>query len=60
MRPRAPFERGASAVEYALLIAGIALVIVVVIVVLGGKLSTIFDDTCDKIADGTQTASCNP
>ena len=42
-------ERGASAVEYGLLIAGIAAVIVVVVILLGGKIQEAFQDTCDAI-----------
>lgn len=43
-------ERGASAVEYGLLIAGIAALIVAVVFIFGGKLSALFDKTCDSIA----------
>ncbi|GAA2116809.1 hypothetical protein GCM10009843_07320 [Nocardioides bigeumensis] len=42
-------ERGASAVEYGLLIAGIAALIVAVVFLFGGALSNIFSDTCDSI-----------
>lgn len=55
-------ERGASAVEYGLLVAGIAAVIVTLVFILGGKISNAFDDTCKKIAsgDGTTTvATCS-
>jgi pilus assembly protein Flp/PilA len=45
-------ERGASAVEYGLLIAGIAALIVVVVFAFGGALSGIFTDTCDAVASG--------
>jgi pilus assembly protein Flp/PilA len=45
-------ERGASAVEYGLLIAGIAALIIVVIFAFGGVLSGVFDDTCSSIASG--------
>ena len=38
-------ERGASAVEYGLLIAGIAAVVVVAVFAFGGKISGIFDHT---------------
>jgi pilus assembly protein Flp/PilA len=48
-------ERGASAVEYGLLIAGIAALIVVVVFAFGGKLSTIFTNTCKSVAS---TTSC--
>ena len=39
-------ERGASAVEYGLLIAGIAALIVVVVFAFGGNLVDIFANTC--------------
>ncbi|WP_104107307.1 Flp family type IVb pilin, partial [Nocardioides sp. 616] len=38
-------ERGASAVEYGLLVAGIAALIVVVVFAFGGLVSGIFNDT---------------
>jgi pilus assembly protein Flp/PilA len=59
MEPRD--ERGASAVEYGLLIAGIAALIVVVIFAFGDNLEQIFDNTCKKVGDGTSStaqASC--
>ena len=46
-------ERGASAVEYGLLIAGIAALIVVVVFAFGGTLKSIFSDTCTKVAHGS-------
>ena len=42
-------ERGASAVEYGLLVAGIAAVIVGVVIILGGTLSGVFNDTNESI-----------
>ncbi len=53
-------ERGASAVEYGLLIAGIAALIVVAVFALGPILKDAFGDTCDKIAEGRESgaASC--
>ena len=42
-------ERGASAVEYGLLVAGIAAVIVAIVFLLGGTLSTVFTDTENSI-----------
>ncbi len=48
-------ERGASAVEYGLLIAGIAALIVAIVFVFGGALSGVFQDTCDSVAG---TANC--
>ena len=53
-------ERGASAVEYGLLIAGIAALIVAVVFIFGGKISDIFKDTCDTIAgQGTPAGGCD-
>ena len=53
-------ERGASAVEYGLLIAGIAAVIVIIVIALGGQIEDAFSDTCDEIAkrSGAATATC--
>jgi pilus assembly protein Flp/PilA len=45
-------ERGASAVEYGLLIAGIAALIVVVVFAFGGALADIFTETCNSVAGG--------
>lgn len=42
-------ERGASAVEYGLLIAGIAAVIVVAVMALGPVVNDAFKKTCDEI-----------
>jgi len=50
-------ERGASAVEYGLLIAGIAALIVVVVFAFGDALTGIFTDTCEKIAASGDTCA---
>jgi pilus assembly protein Flp/PilA len=42
-------ERGASAVEYGLLIAGIAALIVIVVFAFGGVLKNIFQNTCNSV-----------
>ena len=47
-------ERGASAVEYGLLIAGIAALIVVVVFAFGDNLHDVFEDTCKSVAGGTR------
>ena len=52
-------ERGASAVEYGLLIAGIAALIVAIVFIFGGALNTIFDDTCDSVTASSSTVGCN-
>jgi pilus assembly protein Flp/PilA len=43
-------ERGASAVEYGLLVALIAIAIIVAVTLLGGNLSAIFDKTANSIS----------
>jgi pilus assembly protein Flp/PilA len=42
-------ERGASAVEYGLLIAGIAALIVVIVFAFGGVIKNIFSSTCNQV-----------
>ena len=52
-------ERGASAVEHSLLIAGIATVLVLAIIALGGPVHELFTDTCDELdAQPTVSADC--
>jgi len=46
-------ERGASAVEYGLLIAGIAALIVAIVFLFGGVIRNIFNNTCGKVASST-------
>jgi pilus assembly protein Flp/PilA len=50
-------ERGASAVEYGLLIAGIAAVIVVAVMALGPVVKDAFTKTCNEVA-GSGSGSC--
>ena len=45
-------ERGASAVEFGLLVAGIAAVIVAVVFLLGGQVESAFDDVENSISSG--------
>ncbi len=53
-------ERGASAVEYGLLIAGIAALIVVAVFALGPILKEAFADTCSEIeGTGSISATCD-
>lgn len=54
-------ERGASAVEYGLLIAGIAALIVVVVFAFGDTIKGVFDDTCSTVIANTSntTDSCS-
>ncbi|MEJ7832605.1 MAG: Flp family type IVb pilin [Nocardioides sp.] len=52
--------RGASAVEYALLLAGIAAVVVIAVLALGGPVDEMFTDTCDEFdAQTTVSADCS-
>jgi pilus assembly protein Flp/PilA len=51
-------ERGASAVEYGLLIAGIAALIIVVVFAFGGVLNGVFSDTCGSVANQGAAGSC--
>jgi pilus assembly protein Flp/PilA len=46
-------EDGASAVEYGLLVAGIAALIVAIVFLFGGMISNVFNNTCKTIAGGT-------
>jgi pilus assembly protein Flp/PilA len=50
-------ERGASAVEYGLLIAGIAALVVVVVFAFGDNLNDLFTSTCDSV-NGNAEAGC--
>src|SRR4051794_33290459 len=51
-------ERGASAVEYGLLIAGIAALIVVVVFAFGGVIKNIFQKTCNSVGASSGGGSC--
>jgi pilus assembly protein Flp/PilA len=51
-------ERGASAVEYGLLIAGIAAMIAAVVFAFGGGSTGMFQDSCKTILADTSTGSC--
>jgi pilus assembly protein Flp/PilA len=55
-------EDGASAVEYGLLVGGIAAVIVVLVFALGGQVQTLFSKTCDSVKTGSSAtaADCTP
>ncbi len=52
-------DEGASAVEYGLLVAAIAAVIVVIVFALGGVIKEVFTDTCTTVQSGASTtAAC--
>ena len=50
-------EKGASAVEYGLLVAAIAAVIVVVVFALGKLINGAFNTTCSTIKSGGNSSS---
>ena len=55
-------EDGASAVEYGLLVAAIAALIVVIVFALGGLIRDVFKDTCDTIktkSSASTSSQCN-
>ena len=52
-------ERGASAVEYGLLIAGIAAVIAIVVFAFGDNIGDVlFEDTCQELVAGSGKGDC--
>lgn len=50
-------EDGASAVEYGLLVAGIAALIVAVVFLFGGMVSKVFSGTCNTIKSSASIAA---
>ena len=53
-------EEGASAVEYGLLVAGIAALVVAVVFLFGGMISEVFSGTCEDIkASAGTTGACS-
>ncbi len=63
LMPSQRAEDGASAVEYGLLVAGIAALIVAVVFVFGGVIQSAFSKTCGQVSSGTggsysSTATC--
>ena len=52
-------DEGASAVEYGLLVAAIAAVIIIVIFALGGVIKSVFSDTCKSIKSSTTNTTAN-
>ncbi|GEM_PF-779590 len=67
LRNRTRDDEGASAVEYGLLVAAIAAVVVVVVFALGGLVNNVFKSTCNEIGTAgapaggvTVPADCAP
>lgn len=53
-------DEGASAVEYGLLVAAIAALIVIIVFALGGLVRDVFSNTCTEISSGSGvTADCD-
>ena len=50
-------ERGASAVEYALLVALIAIFIIAAVTLFGRSTAGLFQESCDSVAS-TQSSTC--
>ena len=54
-------QDGASAVEYGLLVAGIAALVVAIVFIFGGVIRDAFSSTCSAIKNGEAgTESCAP
>ena len=53
-------ETGASAVEYGLMIAGVAALVVAIVFTFGNVVSDLFDNSCGTIAGKMTGASCGP
>jgi pilus assembly protein Flp/PilA len=51
-------ERGASAVEYGLLITGIAALIALIVFAFGGVLQNVYKDTCTSVGNSANAGSC--
>ena len=59
LRARTRREQGASAVEYGLLVALIAAVIVVAVLLVGGIVKGAFQDTETRTCDGAEGSSAS-
>jgi pilus assembly protein Flp/PilA len=53
LRHRITSERGATAVEYGLIVALIAAIVVGIVGLLGGQVSSAFQGMCDKLKGST-------
>ena len=58
MRAQPSTDRGASAVEYALLVAAVAAVLIVAIFAFQSTVAGSFKKSCNQIASGTNQGSC--
>jgi pilus assembly protein Flp/PilA len=57
MRTRPSGDRGASAVEYALIVTAIAGLITLVVFALGNTVKKVFSDTCSGIKSGASVSA---
>ncbi len=57
-RHRARDQRGASAVEYAILVGLIAIVIIAGVTFFGGATNGLFQRSCTSVAASTQSGGC--
>ena len=58
LRPRS--EEGATSVEYGLLVAGIAALMVTAVFLFGGAVVGLFDDSCGSLKTKITQAQCAP
>lgn len=52
-------ERGASALEYGLLVTLIAVVVIMGVTFFGGRVSELFNRSCTSVATATSTGACS-
>jgi Flp pilus assembly pilin Flp len=53
-------QEGASSVEYALLVAAVAGIVIAVLFVLGQVVHDGYKKTCDNLVEGKPTVTCPP
>jgi pilus assembly protein Flp/PilA len=58
LRDRLSRDRGASAVEYGLIVALIAGAIIVLVFTFGGRVANYFHTTCDRMTSNTASNPC--
>jgi pilus assembly protein Flp/PilA len=51
-------DTGASAVEYGLIVFAIAAILTVAVVSFGGVVTSLFQDSCDKVSVKTTSHTC--
>jgi pilus assembly protein Flp/PilA len=60
LRDRISRDRGASAVEYGLIVALIAGAVIIMVFVLGNRVKNLFSDTCSKMTSTPNTPAACP